>query len=232
LTGFLQDGTEVKILIADDHALFRAGMGHVLGELADSVVMLEAATCENAMQLAAGNPDLDLVLLDLNMPGADGFAALELFSSRFPALPVVILSASKQRSDMQRALDAGALGFIPKETTSEIMLNALRLIMSGGIYVPPELALSEASSVNNVINHGLDFTPRQLETLALLVKGHPNKEIARYLNLAEATVKMHVTAIFKSLGVSNRTQAVLAAEKLALKLPEIQYQTVKNSSPP
>lgn len=214
----------MKILIADDHALFREGMRHVLGELAESVILLEAADCESALRYAADHPDLDLVLLDLNMPGKDGFAALELFASRYPALPVVILSASDQRSHMQRALDAGALGFIPKDTTSAIMLTALRLVLSGGIYVPPAMVFGEEQVGADAQQHPHNFTPRQLEIVTLLMRGYPNKEIARCLNLAEATVKMHVTAIFKSLGVSNRTQAVLAAEKLGLEFPEINYQ--------
>lgn len=211
----------MKILIADDHALFREGMRHVLGGLAESVSLLEAPDCIQALEHAANHPDLDLVLLDLNMPGRDGFAALELFVGRYPALPVVILSASEQRSHMQRALNAGACGFIPKDTTGAIMLNALNLVLSGGIYLPPAMALADDSVDTNVQHNRPDFTPRQLETLALLVQGFPNKEIARYLNLAEATVKMHVTAIFKCLGVSNRTQAVLATERLGIELPEI-----------
>ncbi len=210
----------MKILIADDHALFREGIRHVLDELAESITVLEAANCETTIRHAADHPDLDLVLLDLNMPGKDGFAALELLASRYPALPVVILSGSDRRSDMQRSLDAGALGFIPKSTTSAVMMTALRLVFSGGIYVPPAMAFSEAQ-VGVDTQQPYHLTPRQLEILAVLMQGRSNKEIARCFDLAEATVKMHVTAIFKSLGVSNRTQAALVAEKLGLELPEI-----------
>jgi DNA-binding NarL/FixJ family response regulator len=209
----------MKILLADDHALFREGMRYVLRELAESVALLEAADCDSALRHAADHPDIDLVLLDLNMPGVDGFAVLDLFSSRYPALPVVILSASNQQGHMQRALNAGALGFIPKETTGMVMLNALRLVLSGGIYVPPSIALKESPETRGVKSGHLEsqaFTPRQQETLKLLVQGYSNKEIARRMDLAEATVKMHITAIFKSLGVSNRTQAVLAAKNLNL----------------
>ena len=119
------------------------------------------------------------------------------------------------------ALDAGALGFIPKDTTSAVMLSALRLVLSGGIYVPPAITTSEESDYKKSQHDGCHFTPRQLQTLAFLAQGYSNKEIARSLGLSEATVKMHVTAIFKTLGVTNRTQAVLAVEKLGLTLPEI-----------
>lgn len=211
----------MKILIADDHALFREGMSYILGELAESVALLEAADCETALRYAAEHSDLDLVLLDLNMPDLDGFTALDLFSTHYPALQVVILSASKQRTDMKRALNGGAFGFIPKDTTSAVMLNALRLVLSGGVYVPSTIALSEEKILKAGQPNQQEFTPRQLETLRLLAKGHSNKDIARVMNLAEGTVKMHITAIFKCLGVSNRTQAVLAAEKLNLVSKEI-----------
>lgn len=215
----------MKILIADDHALFREGMCHVLGELSESVTLLQASECESALKHATDHPDLDLVLLDLNMPGKDGFAVLDTFTNRYPALPVIILSASNRRSHIQRALDAGALGFIPKDTTSAVMLNALRLVLSGGIYIPPVIAVTEALVDKKSRHNTQHFTPRQLETLAFLTQGYSNKEIARFLNLSEATVKMHVTAIFKNLGVSNRTQAVLAVEKSGLDLPEIGPQS-------
>ena len=200
-------------------------MCHVLGELGESVTLLQASECESALKHATDHPDLDLVLLDLNMPGKDGFAVLDTFANHYPALPVIILSASNLRSHMQRALNAGALGFIPKDTTSAVMLSALRLVLSGGIYLPPAIALTEESTDKKAQHDAQHFTPRQLETLAYLAQGYSNKEIARYLNLSEATVKMHVTAIFKKLGVNNRTQAVLAVEKSGLDLPKINFRS-------
>jgi len=206
----------LKILIVDDHALFREGLRHVLNELGEVIEVLEAADFESASTYVSANPDLDLVLLDLNMPGKDGFSALDTITKTYPAMPVVIVSASNRRSDAQRALDSGAMGYIPKESTSKVMLNALRLILAGGIYVPANMIQAEpdatASSKQNT--HGL--TPRQIEVLALLVQGCSNKEIAIQMQLAEATVKMHVTAILKTLGVNNRTQAAIAVEKLGL----------------
>ena len=209
----------MKILVIDDHALFREGLCHVLRGLEDNIHIVEAADFELAMQRVAENPELDLVLLDLHMPGKDGFSALETFARQFPAMPVVIISASNQRSDIQRALDAGAMGYIPKESTSSVMLNALKLILSGGIYVPPNILHAEQATANSSRDNAAGLTPRQLEVLALLVKGCSNKEIAAQMQLAEATVKMHVSAIFKTLGVSNRTQAAIAVEQHGLALP-------------
>ena len=206
----------MKILIVDDHALFREGLCHVLHELDQEMQILEAADFEKALHYVSLHPDLDLVLLDLNIPGKDGFSILDSITKQYPAMPVVILSASNHNNDVRRALDAGAMGYIPKESTSSVMLNALRLILAGGIYVPSNLANEDCTLSTAPNIQTLGFTPRQLEVLSLLIKGHSNKEIATQMNLAEATVKMHVTSIMKNLRVSNRTQAVVAAEKLGL----------------
>jgi DNA-binding NarL/FixJ family response regulator len=207
----------MKILIADDHALFREGMRHVLNDLAEHIDILEAPDCERALQHAAKHADLDLVLLDLNMPDKNGFAALDMFTEQYPALPVVILSASNQRSDIQRALELGAMGFISKDATGNVMLNALRIVLSGEVYIPPALVQHSATQARRSSEPAL--TPRQLDVLALLVEGHSNKKIGSHLGLAEGTVKMHVTAILKELNVSNRTQAAMAVEKMGLQLP-------------
>jgi len=151
----------LKILIVDDHALFREGLCHVLHALEEQVSILEAANYDRALQHVSANSDLDLVLLDLNMPGKDGFTALDTFSKKYPAMPVVILSASNQRSDIQRALDRGAMGYIPKDTTSAVMINALRLILSGGIYVPANMAQQNAQSVAGLDGQTPVLTPRQ-----------------------------------------------------------------------
>lgn len=206
----------MKILIVDDHALFREGLCHVLNALPDDVTIFEAPDYARAISCLSENTNLDLVLLDLNMPGTDGFTALTSFSKLYPALPIAILSASTQRSDIQRALNAGAMGYIPKDTTSSVMLNALQIIFSGSVYVPPKFAQYEPQGAQWDSANSHHLTPRQREVLHLLVQGIANKEIAAQLNLAEATVKMHVTSIFKTLGVANRTQAVITAEKLGL----------------
>ena len=206
----------MKLLLIDDHALFREGLSHVLSELDECVSILEASSLERAEQHINENPDMDLVLLDLHMPENNGFDILEQFAKSYPTLPVVILSASTKRSDIQRALASGAMGFIPKDTTSEVMLNALQLIFSGGIYTPPDLAEQINHAEAQYKSPSTTLTPRQLEVLQLMVQGHSNKVIAAELELAEATIKMHVTAILSNLGVSNRTKAAMAAEKLGL----------------
>jgi DNA-binding NarL/FixJ family response regulator len=207
----------MKILVADDHALFREGMRHVLADLEERIEVFEAANSRAALDCARLDEDLDLVLLDLNMPDMDGFEALTLFCERYPALPVVILSASNSKREMRRALDMGALGFIPKDSTGAVVLSALRLVLSGGIYVPPSLVAAENAATAMGQGGLARLTNRQHQVLALLAEGKTNKEIANELELVEATVKMHVTAIMRALDVSNRTQAVVVAERLGLK---------------
>ena len=204
----------MKILVIDDHALFREGLRHVLNEFEAQVSVLDASDYDRALQHVSANPDLDLVLLDLNMPGKDGFIILNIFAKTYPAMPVVIISASSQRSDIQRALDSGAVGYIPKDTTSAVMLNALHLVLSGDIYVPSDMRLKSQRYQSD--DRVPALTPRQLQVLKQIAQGNSNKVIASELELSEATVKMHVTSIMKSLGVSNRTQAAMAAEKLRL----------------
>ena len=206
----------MKILLIDDHALFREGLSHVLCKLDDHVNILEASDLEQATQHISDNPDLDLVLLDLQMPKISGFDILKNFAKSYPTLPVVIISASTKRSDIQQALALGAMGFIPKDTTSDVMLNALQLIFSGGIYTPPDLSQQMNQTASQSDNPSSTLTPRQLDVLKLMVEGHSNKVIAAELNLAEGTIKMHITAILSNLGVSNRTKAAMAAEKLGL----------------
>ena len=207
----------MKILIVDDHALFREGLIHVLDGLAEKIIILEASGCDQALQHVSDNSDIDLVLLDLNLSGIDGFEVLSRCSQQYSTLPIVILSASNQRCDIQRALDSGAMGYIPKDTTSSIMLNALNIIMAGGIYVPQSMALTnECKDFVSITKNKYDFTPRQLDVLALLVDGYSNKNIAQELQLAEATIKVHITSILKTLGVSNRTQAAMATIRLGL----------------
>lgn len=210
----------MKILVADDHALFREGMRHLLPQLQDSGVdIIEAGNCAEALRAVEANDDIALILLDLAMPGRDGFAALETFSRTHSRIPVVVLSASENREAMQRALDNGALGYIPKTTSATVMLQALRLVLAGSIYVPPALvqpaalgAIAPASTAYPP--HGL--TPRQRDVLVLVIDGKSNQTIATELGLSKATVKAHIAAAFKVLGVNNRAQAAAAAKRLGL----------------
>jgi DNA-binding NarL/FixJ family response regulator len=224
---------EVEILVVDDHALIREALRGVLKEVKGDAIVLEASSCSQAMQVIAGHPDLDLILLDLNLPDRDGFSVLTELGERYPAISVVVLSAQQDRGSVVRALDLGALGFIPKSGQREVMLSALQLVFAGGIYIPPEILARDepsarqdddkppVSSRPTVSPADLGLTERQADVLSLMMEGKSNKAICRVLDLAEPTVKNHVTAILKALGVSNRTEAVIAVGKLGWKLPPI-----------
>jgi DNA-binding NarL/FixJ family response regulator len=205
----------VKIIVADDHAMYRDGLRHALELLASNITLIEAADYPALLAAAADHPDADLVLVDLNMPGAEPFSTLRSLLSHHPTLPLVVLSASEKANDMRQALEIGAMGFIPKREDPGIMLSALRLVLSGGVYIPPSLlhGYAHSSPRNDSLT---SLTPRQLDVLRELVTGTANKEIGRRLDMAEATVKAHVTAIFRALNVSNRTQAAGAAERLGM----------------
>jgi DNA-binding NarL/FixJ family response regulator len=215
----------LKILLVDDHHLIRDGMRPVLERLAtgEPVEVFEAGTFEAAVETAARHDDLDLVLLDLRLPGVTHFEALEGLRGRFPALPIVLMSGDDEPDLVRGALERGALGYIPKSSTSEVLLNAIRLVLSGGTYLPPEAigrqsrgAAPVASSAEDIAAR-LGITPRQADVLALLLAGKSNKLISRELNLAESTVKNHIAAVFRALDVTTRVQAVLAAAKLGIK---------------
>jgi DNA-binding NarL/FixJ family response regulator len=215
----------LKILIVDDHELIREAMRQVLKQLDANIEVVEAANCVDALTLADQHPNLDLILLDIQLPGTSGLDALSKFRERHPAIPVVVLSGSESRDDVMRAIDGGAMGFIPKSQPSRVMINALRLVLAGGVYLPVEFLGLPAPAPAAPANAGavrtpadLGMTGRQSEVLALLIQGKPNKLICRDLGLAEGTVKIHVTAILRALGVANRTQAVIAVSRLGLKL--------------
>ncbi|MCC7487012.1 MAG: response regulator transcription factor [Burkholderiales bacterium] len=220
----------MKLLVVDDHPLILEALREVLKALDERLELLEARSCDEAIEVTRGNLDLALILLDLTLPGRDGFEALRLLREEFPQLPVVVLSATEHAAAVKRALDGGAMGYIPKTASTQALLGALRLVLSGGVYLPPDLLRDErdiAPAAPPAPAHpaelrdprAIGLTQRQAQVLALLVQGKPNKLICRDLNLAEGTVKIHVTGILKALGVANRTQAVIAVSKLGLRLP-------------
>lgn len=214
----------LKILVADDHVLIREGIRNTLQEISADVAITEAGNGKEVLEALQSSPAFDIVLLDLYMPETDGFELLGQLAESYPDTPVVILSASNKKSDMRRALDRGAFGFIPKTTPHDVMLNAIKLVMSGGVYVPPDLMKADddedeaEENATKIDDHELKetLTDRQFDVLVLLAKGKQNKEIARALGVSQHTVKIHVTAVFKALGVNNRTQAVIAAQKMGL----------------
>jgi DNA-binding NarL/FixJ family response regulator len=207
----------MKILICDDHALFRDGLGLVLERLEPGAELVESSDSQGALDLVAADDSFDLVLLDLNVPGMDGLTALRRLRSDHPAVPVVIVSASENPNEVRTALDVGASGFIPKSSNSNVLLSALRLVLDGGIYVPP-LAL-DAKPDEEDRRRDRALTPRQLEVLSLMARGLTNREICGVLGIAEGTVKTHIAAIFEALEVTNRTEAAVAMRDLGLKAP-------------
>jgi DNA-binding NarL/FixJ family response regulator len=215
----------MRILLVDDHTLFREALLHVLRQFDSTAVVIEAATAREAIRLAAHYHDLDLILLDLTLPGLNGLSAMPELHELRPMVPLVILSASEDSVDVRQALEAGAMGYIPKSSSSREMINALRLVLAGEVYVPPAMLAAlegpEAVSVQaagaTVEDGGADgLTPRQLEVLRLMGQGFSNKGICKCLNVAEGTVKLHVTAVMRALNTCNRTQAVIEATRRGL----------------
>jgi DNA-binding NarL/FixJ family response regulator len=217
----------MKILIVDDHVLIREALRGVLRGIQRGATILEAADGRSAID-AVDHDNVDLVLLDLNLPDRHGLALLTDLRKRQPALGIVVLSALQDLADIRKALELGALGYIPKSAPREVMLNALRLVFAGGIYIPPEaLALNNNAHSGSrtdrpiVSPSALGLSDRQLEVLALLMQGKSNKSICRTLNLMEPTVKHHVASILRALKVTNRTQAVVAANELGWTFPTV-----------
>lgn len=216
----------MKILVCDDHALIREAMRGVLKDLVPDAAVIEASDARQLAEAIRTNPQLDLLLLDLNLPDQGGLAILADLRESHPEISVVVLSGFQDRDTVRRALDLGALGFIPKNTERDVVLNALRLVLAGGIYIPvqaldaaaPRAAACGASSppgdLRDRLPPGLGLTERQMQVLALVMEGKSNKAISRTLSLAEHTVKNHMTAIFKALQVGSRTEAVIAVGRL------------------
>lgn len=197
-----------RILIADDHALFRAGLRELVLQEFTVAELFEADSYESALNIVAADSELSLALVDLRMPGMQEFMSLAQLVKAGPSVPFVVLSASTDSEEIRRCFDCGVMGYIAKSEPTSVMSQALRLVLSGGMYVPSSLLKTTAAT--SPLADGLQrLTPRQMAVLESMAMGRSNKEIARELLMSEATVKAHVTAIFKCLKVSNRTQAVL-----------------------
>jgi DNA-binding NarL/FixJ family response regulator len=222
----------MKILVVDDHVLIRDALRGVLKELKGEADVLEASDCRQAMALIAENADqLGLILLDLGLPDRDGFSALAEVRERYPAICVVVLSGHQDSASVVKVMELGATGFIPKSGQREVMLRALELVFAGGRYIPPEI-LDSPTTVPELkpppvgerppsSPADLGLTGRQVDVLALMMQGMSNKAICRVLDLAEPTVKNHVTAILKALKVTNRTEAVIRVRELGWEFPPI-----------
>jgi len=217
-----------RVLVIDDHPLMADAISAAAEHLDSKAQVQTAPDLDRACELAAATPDFDLVTLDLGLPGYSGMQALERFRERFPSLPVVVITAAADRANVVGAVDRGAMGFIPKTAPRDVLLGALKVVLSGGIYLPADVLKSYATDAASVpaprteapprSDHDLGLSPRQREVLLLLLKGLPNKLIARQLDISENTTKIHVSAVMQALGVSNRTQAVIKASELRLRL--------------
>lgn len=205
----------MRILIGDDHVLFREGLRRLLEQIKGESEFLEASNFNELLDMAGTGGPVDLVLTDLRMPGWPGFGGITMLRERQPNAKVVVISASEAHADVRDALEHGAAGYIPKSSSVKIMLSALDLVFSGGVYVPPTVLRDGGETEARPVppaDPALEqlLTQRQREVLERLREGKSNKQIAHELGLSEGTVKIHMTAIFKSLGVRNRTQAAMA----------------------
>jgi DNA-binding NarL/FixJ family response regulator len=208
----------VNILLIDDHALFREGLKFLLRSLDAALEIDEAGDCAKALEHATSR-GYDLVLLDLKMPGVAGLDALAALREAIPAAPLVVLSGEDNPGVVRAAIERGAMGFIPKSSTPELLIQALRLVLARGVYLPPAVldAAAEAGpSGSETALRGL--TPRQVDVLRCVIQGKANKVIARELDVSEGTVKAHLSSVLRAFGARNRTEAVYAAAKLGLKL--------------
>lgn len=213
----------MKVLSADDHSIFRAGLKPLLDRLEPGVTVLEADSFGSALELVAANADLDLILLDLLMPGMDAFEGLAALRERVPDVPVVVVSMIEDRKDVLRAIDLGALGYVPKTAPPEELLEALRRVLAGDVYLPPSVltrppaeagprAVSARTGVGSPEQLSV-LTPRQREVVGLLGQGMTNAQIASELGLSESTVRLHVSTILDRLNLNNRTQVALLAAR-------------------
>jgi len=227
----------MKVLLIDDHPLILSALQNVIQGMESDVAVVGVGGARAAREALAADASFDLVLLDLRLGDADGFELLIELRNGWPAIPVVVVSASDRSADVIRAIDLGAMGFVPKRASNETLTEALRVVMSGGIYVPPMTmggvdspAAGEGREGGGIGGHawppGMDtlrptalanfkLTPRQTDVLGLLLRGQSNKLIARELDLSVETVKDHVAAVLRALGVNSRTQAVLAVSQMS-----------------
>lgn len=209
-----------RILIADDHPLFREAISRVVGDGFPGSELLETENLEATLAITANEEELDLILLDLNMPGMSGLTGLIQLRNEAPTIPVAIISAEEDKNVMLQAVSCGAVGFLTKSSPKEQLIKAIAQILEGNIYLPPEIMRASSTRRQEpgeraITSEQLEaLTRKQLQVLEHMTRGESNKMIAYHLNIAETTVKAHVSAILRKLGVSNRVQAILSASDI------------------
>jgi DNA-binding NarL/FixJ family response regulator len=205
-----------RFIIADDHPLFRGALRQTLESMFEGVAISEAGSLDAVTEILEQGDDVDLVLLDLNMPGVRGFSGLMYLRAQYPSVPVVVVSANEEALAIRRCMEFGAAGFVPKSLGTDSIRLALSTVMEGGTWTPPDIDLSAvpADETGKLVQRLSTLTPQQVRVLMMLSEGLLNKQIAYELSVSEATVKAHVSAILQKLGVESRTQAVIAASKI------------------
>jgi DNA-binding NarL/FixJ family response regulator len=208
----------IRLIIADDHPLFRGALREAVSGLFENVEIAEAGSFEDLAKLLERGADVDLILLDLTMPGVRGFSGLMYLRAQYPSMPIVVVSANDDPGVIRRCMDFGASGFIPKTLGIDTMRGAITRVFEGGVWTPPEVDLGAGANVEiaDLLTRLTSLTPQQVRVLMMLSGGLLNKQIAYELGVSEATVKAHVSAILQKLGVESRTQAVIAASKIEL----------------
>jgi DNA-binding NarL/FixJ family response regulator len=212
----LTDQTQHRLVIADDHPLFRGALREAVSGLLANAEIAEAGSFDEAAKLLDAGGDVDLILLDLSMPGVRGFSGLMYLRAQYPSTPVIVVSANDDPAVIRRCMDFGASGFIPKTLDVEGMRVAVQRVLNGGVWTPPDVDLGAGNDAEAaaLMARLATLTPQQVRVLMMLSEGLLNKQIAYELGVSEATVKAHVSAILQKLGVESRTQAVIAAAKI------------------
>ena len=215
-TSIVDSSAHYRFVVADDHPLFRGAMRESVANLFASADVFEAGGFDDLQTLLEREGDVDLVLLDLAMPGVRGFSGLLYLRAQFPGIPVIVVSANEEPGVIRRCMEFGASGFLPKTLAVEIMRTAIRSVLEGGVWTPPDIDLKggEDAVTRDLVNRLSTLTPQQVRVLMMLSEGLLNKQIAFELKVSEATVKAHVSAILQKLNVESRTQAVIAASRI------------------
>jgi DNA-binding NarL/FixJ family response regulator len=209
----LARGRSQRFLIADDHPLFRDALHQIVAMRYPDVEIFEAGTLDQVVSCLSATDDVDLVLLDLAMPGVRGFSGLMFLRAQYPGVPVVVVSASEDAPTIRHAIGFGASGYIPKSLATEMIGHAIAAVLDGAVWIPPDIDL-RSQDEDDLVARLITLTPQQVRVLMMLSEGLLNKQIAFELGVSEATVKAHVSAILQKLGVESRTQAVIAAASI------------------